>query len=145
MVICRSVLLTVSIIISVFTVDRIMVILVAQVFNGCLLPIFATCLLICINDQQFMGVSPQKGWSNIFLVVSVTITMLLSSNVLIQKVMVQIRMILNCIFQLLSWLITSSVHRLIAASCVALAGIVGASILTGLTKPLLQSFKKASR
>ena len=121
-----------------------MVILIAQVFNGCLLPIFATCLLICINDEQFMGVRSQKGWSNIFLVISVTITMLLSSNVLIQKVMVQIRMNLNCIFQLLSWLITSSVHRLIAASCVALAGIVGVSILTGLTKPLLQSFKKAS-
>ena len=36
-------------------VDRLVVILVAQVFNGCLLPFFSICLLLCINDEQFMG------------------------------------------------------------------------------------------
>ena len=70
----------------IFIVDRILVILVAQVFNGCLLPIFSVCLLLCINDQQFMGSAPQKGWSNVFLVISVTFTMFLAGNVLVEKV-----------------------------------------------------------
>ena len=35
--------------------DRLVVILVAQVFNGCLLPFFSICLRLCINDEQFMG------------------------------------------------------------------------------------------
>ena len=72
--------------IILFLVDRILVILVAQVFNGCLLPIFSVCLLICINDEKFMGSSPQKGWSNILLVISVTFTIFLAGNVLVQKV-----------------------------------------------------------
>ena len=63
-----------------------MVILIAQVFNGCLLPFFAICLLLCINDEQFMGRRPQKGWNNVFLVIGVTITLLLASNVIVQKV-----------------------------------------------------------
>ena len=61
-------------------------ILVAQVFNGCLLPIFSVCLLLCINDEQFMGSAPQRLWSNIFLLLSVTFTIFLSGNVLVQKV-----------------------------------------------------------
>ena len=36
------------------------VIQVAQVFNGCLLPFFAICLCLCLNDPQFMGETPQK-------------------------------------------------------------------------------------
>ena len=67
-------------------VDRLVVILVAQVFNGCLLPFFSICLLLCINDEQFMERNPQKGWHNIFLVIGVTITLLLASNVIVQKV-----------------------------------------------------------
>ena len=39
------------------TVD---VIQVAQVVNGCLLPFFAICLLLCLNDPQFMKETPQK-------------------------------------------------------------------------------------
>ena len=66
--------------------DRILVILVAQVFNGCLLPIFSVCLLLCINDHQLMVSAPQKGWSNVFLVISVTFTMFLAGNVLVEKV-----------------------------------------------------------
>ena len=32
-----------------------------------------------------MGSSPQKGWANIFLVISVSFTLFLASNVFIQK------------------------------------------------------------
>ena len=61
-------------------------ILVAQVFNGCLLPIFSVCLLLCVNDEQFMGSAPQTALGNIFLLLSVLATMLLAGNVLVQKV-----------------------------------------------------------
>ena len=63
-----------------------MVILVAQVFNGCLLPFLSSLLLICINDPQFMGERPQPVWANVLMVVSVMITMFLASNVIIQKI-----------------------------------------------------------
>merc|ERR1719167_172300 len=66
--------------------DRTLVILIAQVFNGCLLPFFSTCLLLCLNDHQFMSASPQPGWANLFFLVSVTITLFLASNVIIQKI-----------------------------------------------------------
>lgn len=62
------------------------VIQIAQVFNGCLLPFFAICLLLCLNDQQFMDKSPQKWWSNIFLILAVTITLFLALNVFIQNI-----------------------------------------------------------
>jgi len=65
---------------------RVQIILIAQVFNGCLLPFFAICLLLCLNDPQFMSSSPQKGWANIFLVISVSLTLFLTSNVILQKV-----------------------------------------------------------
>jgi len=107
-------------------VDRILVILVAQVFNGCLLPIFSVCLLLCINDQQFMVSSPQKGWSNIFLVISVTFTMFLAGNVLVEKT--------------LSWLLAAAWQRLLAAGCLAGGGIITVCTTTGLYRPLLQSF-----
>merc|ERR1719150_2105537 len=51
---------------------RVQIILIAQVFNGCLLPFFSICLLLCLNDPQFMSASPQKAWANIFLVISVS-------------------------------------------------------------------------
>jgi Mn2+/Fe2+ NRAMP family transporter len=38
------------------------VIQVAQTFNGCLLPFFSACLLVCLNDANFMKDNPQK-WS----------------------------------------------------------------------------------
>jgi len=107
-------------------VDRILVILVAQVFNGCLLPIFSVCLLLCINDQQFMGSAPQKGWSNVFLVISVTFTMFLAGNVLVEKT--------------LSWLLATAWHRLLAAGCLAGGGIITVCTTTGLYRPLIQSF-----
>ena len=58
----------------------------AQVFNGCLLPFFSTCLLLCLNDIQFMKASPQPLWANVFLVVSVFITMFLANNAILQKI-----------------------------------------------------------
>jgi len=83
-------IMTSEVIISVVVIganaDRINVILVTQVFNGCLLPMFSICLLLCLNDDQFMHKSPQKGWSNVFMIISVTITLFLTSNVLIQKI-----------------------------------------------------------
>ena len=56
-----------------------------QVFNGCLLPLFSICLLICINDNQFMEESPQKGWSNCILIVCVIITLFLTASTIIQN------------------------------------------------------------
>ena len=64
---------------------RVNVILVAQVFNGCLLPFFAICLLVCLNDQALMGAAPQSAWANCFLFTSVTITLFLAANVFLQK------------------------------------------------------------
>merc|ERR550539_467750 len=66
--------------------DRTYVILVAQVFNGCLLPFFSTLLLLCLNDEQFMGDRPQPLWANILLVFSVLITMFLANNAIVQKI-----------------------------------------------------------
>ena len=59
--------------ISIFAADRTKIIEIAQVFNGCLLPFFSLCLLVCLNDQRFMHSSPQVSsltwllsWLNIF-------------------------------------------------------------------------------
>ena len=80
-----SMVIVATIVVST-NVDRKLVILIAQVFNGCLLPFFCICLLLCINDMSLMSQSPQKGWSNVLLAVTVTITLFLTFNVLIQKV-----------------------------------------------------------
>jgi Mn2+/Fe2+ NRAMP family transporter len=80
-----SIMVVVALVVISCNAPRVHVILIAQVFNGCLLPFFAICLLICLNDPQFMSASPQKLWANIFLVVSVTITLILAANVLTQK------------------------------------------------------------
>ena len=69
-----------------FSVDRTSVVLVAQVFNGCLLPFFSALLLLCLNDPQFMGHSPQPVPANILLILSVIITMFLANNSIIQKI-----------------------------------------------------------
>ena len=69
-----------------FPADRTYVILVAQVFNGCLLPFFSTLLLLCLNDEQFMGERPQPLWANLLLVSAVLITMFLANNVVLTKI-----------------------------------------------------------
>jgi len=106
--------------------DRTVVILVAQVLNGCLLPFFSICLLLCINDQNFMSSSPQKGWSNVFLFVSVLITLFLASNVLIQKVF--------------GGLIAVYVKFLVAGG-LALTVLLSILVFTSLGKDLLRSFR----
>ena len=98
--------------------DRLVVILIAQVFNGCLLPFFSICLLLCINDEQFMGKNPQKGWNNIFLVIGVTITLLLASNVIVQKVIPTCSHGVYPPLQVLSTVLTEVSYRLLLALCV---------------------------
>jgi len=107
---------------------RVQIILIAQVFNGCLLPFFAICLLICLNDAQFMSSSPQKGWANIFLLISVTITIFLASNVMIQKIFGHL---------------LDGVHLKFAiAGGISLVTISVLCCITSLGKDLIKSWKK---
>merc|ERR1712209_123574 len=108
------VMVTISTVVIAANADRSLVILVAQVFNGCLLPFFSICLLLCINDEQFMGRCPQKGWHNIFLVICVTITLLLASNVIVQKVLSNVLVVV--------W------HRILLALGMALTAIITLSL-----------------
>lgn len=105
---------------------RVGVILIAQVFNGCLLPFFSICLLLCLNDDEFMNKSPQKGWSNIFMFVSVSITLFLTSNVLIQKI--------------LGSVITNVSARLGISLGVAIVVMICLTVFTSLGKGLHRSF-----
>ena len=114
---------------SSFPAPRVQIILIAQVFNGCLLPFFSICLLLCLNDPQFMGSSPQKGWANIFLVVSVTITLFLASNVILSK-----------IFSLIAG--TTVALRLVVALCLALAIITILFLATSLGRQVLNSVRR---
>ena len=104
-----------------------MVILIAQIFNGCLLPFLAICLLLCLNDPQFMSSSPQKGWANIFLLIAVTITLFLASNVLVQKIF--------------GTIISQVYIKLLISGLVALLGMLLLCITTSLGRELLTSLK----
>merc|ERR1719445_640563 len=127
-----SVMVAVSALVISLDVPRVQIILVAQVFNGCLLPFFAICLILCLNDPQFMSSSPQKGWANIFLLISVTITLFLASNVFIHK--------------LFGHLLDGLVHlKFIVAACVAVGSMLILCVATSLGKNLLQSWRKAPR
>lgn len=117
------------------TDERQTVILIAQVFNGVLLPFFSICLLLCINDPQFMGSRPQTGWANTFLVVSVTITLFLASNVIIQKVLAAIE----------SYHPQASVqveYKLVMAGAAALIIMTILQLSTTLAKDIIRSFSK---
>ena len=109
--------------------DRLFIILVAQVFNGALLPFFSICLLLCINDQEFMGSSPQKWYANIFLFISVTISLFLSCNTILEKV--------------LGSLLALST-RLYVALAISVVGMSALCLLTTLGKNILDSFRKSS-
>ncbi|CAE7701968.1 HERC2 [Symbiodinium pilosum] len=61
------------------------VILVAQLFNGILLPFFCVSLLLCLTDEKFMGAAPQSIFANVCLYVSVTVTFVLAWRVVVQK------------------------------------------------------------
>ena len=115
------------IILFVFSADRAVVILIAQVFNGCLLPFFSICLLVCINDKNFMASSPQTGWSNVALIISVGITLFLASNVLIQKIV--------------GTFISVVYIKLIIAACIAVAILFILFIFTSLGRDILRSFR----
>ena len=108
--------------------DRTLVVLVAQTFNGCLLPFFSMCLLLCLNDPQFMSSSPQPGWANVFLVSSVVITLFLASNVIIQKI--------------LGTVLTAVSGRLGVAIGVAVGIMTVLCTTTSLGRELVLSFKK---
>ena len=115
------------IILFIFSADRAVVILIAQVFNGCLLPFFSICLLVCINDENFMASSPQTGWSNVALIISVGITLFLASNVLIQKIV--------------GTFISVVYIKLIIAACIAVAILFILFIFTSLGRDILRSFR----
>jgi len=125
------VMVAISTVVIAANADRSLVILIAQVFNGCLLPFFAICLLLCLNDPQFMASSPQKGWANIFLVVSVTITLFLASNVILSK-----------IFSLIAG--TTVVLRLVLALCVGLATMTILFLATSLGRQVLKSVRRCN-
>ena len=80
------VIVAVATIVNSFHVDTALVIQIAQVFNGCLLPLFSFCLLLCINDNQFMYKRPQLWWANVLLVLAVTITLMLAVNSIIVNI-----------------------------------------------------------
>jgi len=109
--------------------DRTMVILVAQTFNGCLLPFFSMCLLLCLNDPQLMSSAPQPGWANLFLVCSVAITLFLAANVVIQKLTVT------------AILMTAVSTRLGVCAAIAFLVMVGLCRATSLGGELRRSFR----
>ena len=108
--------------------DRTKIIEIAQVFNGCLLPFFSMCLLVCLNDSQFMAKSPQKGWSNLLLLVSVTITFFLASNVVVGKIAGKASI--------------SVAARLGIALGIAVVIMTLACTLTSLGREIIKSFKR---
>ena len=54
-------------------------------YNGCLLPFFYVCLLLCINDERFMSTSPQKGWANVCLLIGAFVTIVFTFSTLIDN------------------------------------------------------------
>ena len=52
---------------SLLRMDTALVIMTAQVVNGCLLPIVASLLFLCINDARFMHAAPQSMALNVLL------------------------------------------------------------------------------
>jgi len=123
-----SVMVAIATIVISLDAPRVEIILIAQVFNGCLLPFFAICLLTCLNDPQFMTSSPQKGWANIFLLISVTITLFLASNVVITK--------------LFGHLLDGVYTKMGIALGIATVSIAILCCITSLGKDLIRSWKK---
>merc|ERR1712062_436469 len=119
----------ISLIVISANADRTYVILVAQVFNGCLLPFLSTCLLLCLNDQQFMKASPQPLWANIFLVTSVLITMLLANDALLQKIFGEILQDISI--------------RLGVAAGSAFAEMLFVSVITSLGRDFIRSINES--
>ncbi|XP_040573501.1 divalent metal cation transporter MntH [Lepeophtheirus salmonis] len=120
------IIVVIAVIVSSANLPTVDVIQVAQVFNGCLLPFFATCLLLCLNDPQFMSKQPQTWWNNIFLLVSVTITLFLAANVFVHNIM--------------NFLITDEKIKMSIAGGVALIVMAIVTFTTSLSTELRKSF-----
>jgi len=119
------VMVSVAAVVISTNVDRMGIILVAQVFNGCLLPIFSVCLLLCVNDRELMQGATQKWWANIFLFFSVLFTLFLASNVIVLKAFS-------------SWLPEAG-HRQLVSLGLATGGMLLVCLLTSLGKDILAS------
>merc|ERR1711892_1176190 len=124
------VMVLVSTVVISANADRTLVILIAQVFNGCLLPLFSTCLLLCLNDKQFMVSSPQSGLANIAMTICVTLTFIFTANVMLQK--------------LLGTVITNVFIRLGLATGLGVAGMGSVCVATSLGGEIVSSFSKTS-
>ena len=106
-----------------------------QVFNGCLLPFFSTCLLICLNEPQFMRKSPQKGWTNCLLVLVVMVTLFLTCNTIMQNIF--------------GWLVsdghttegTFEIVKFSLSGVISLVAMTSLCLFTSLGKHLKESFK----
>ncbi|CAE7323226.1 unnamed protein product [Symbiodinium natans] len=61
------------------------VILVAQLFNGILLPFYCISLLLCLTDNTFMADAPQSLFANVCLYASVTVAFILAWRVVVLK------------------------------------------------------------
>jgi len=121
------VMVSVAAVVISTNVDRMAIILVAQVFNGCLLPIFSICLLPCVNDRELMKGAAQKWWANVFLFFSVLFTLFLASNVIVLKVFS-------------SWL-PQALYRQLLSLGIATGGMFAVCLLTSLGKDILASCK----
>jgi len=124
------VMVLISVVVISANADRTLVILIAQVFNGCLLPLFSSCLLLCLNDKQFMGSSPQSWLANIAMTICVTLTFIFTANVLLQK--------------LLGGVLTNVYTRLGLATGVGVGSMGVLCTVTSLGKEILASFRKTS-
>jgi hypothetical protein len=62
------------------------IIMTAQVVNGCILPFFATCLFLCVNDPYVMQAQPQTVWQNVRLFVALFFCWLLATNVILSTI-----------------------------------------------------------
>eukprot|EP00096_Caligus_rogercresseyi_P015468 TRINITY_DN789_c1_g1_i1.p1 TRINITY_DN789_c1_g1~~TRINITY_DN789_c1_g1_i1.p1 ORF type:complete len:180 (+),score=40.89 TRINITY_DN789_c1_g1_i1:261-800(+) len=120
------IIIVIAVIVSSANLPTVDVILVAQVFNGCLLPFFAICLFLCLNDPKFMSQQPQTWWNNIFLMFSVTITLFLAANVFVHNI--------------LNFLVTDEKIKLGIAGGVAVLAMTILTFTTSLAGELRKSF-----
>jgi hypothetical protein len=68
-------------------VSAVVIIVMAQVVNGCILPFFATCLFLCLNDPNVMQAKRQTVWQNIRLFVALFVSWMLATNVLLSNIL----------------------------------------------------------
>jgi len=110
------VIVFISVVVMVANAPEIEVILVAQVYNGCLLPFFYVCLLLCINDERFMKASPQTGWCNCCLIIATFTTIVFTYKSLIEN--------------MFSWLVTHHFLSQHYFATIAMSLALIASVLT---------------